>query len=605
MTRWILLTEFFPPEEGGIQRALVTLVSNAGREVTVVTRPVPGADDFDRRQPYEILRKSLFSGRLKPRWLWLAGWLWPRRNQRVVFGHLSAAVAAAWLLRPFGLRYAILVHGQDILSEAHRPGRRWLVARLLRSADWVGVNSSYTGHIVAGFGVASGLIVRTHPAIPDERIQPPTPRTGLALLTVCRLVPRKNVATLIEAVARLKPDYPDLTLDILGDGPDRSRLERLARERGVETEVTFHGRVTEELKNKKLAAARVFIMTPRVLADGTDVEGLGVVYLEAAAAGLPIIASGTGGVTDIVTHGQTGRLVNPESVEEIAAAIRQLMQDEQATRHFVEAAQSRLRQEFTASVRNERFRIQMNQGVRPPKISVVIPVHNHAVTIAQTLQCVIRQTWPASEIIVVDDGSTDRLGDALAPYRSSLRLISQSQRGAPHARNVGAEVATGEFLIFLDADMWLDKRMLERMATALMTHPEASFVYSRFRFGPKGFRLHEFSVEKLRRRNYIHTSSLIRRVDFPGFDQNLRRFQDWDLWLTLSEAGKAGIFIPAELFRVSQGRGGMRASRWQPRILYRLPLLGRGLGNKNIRDYRAAEQVIRAKHGLGDDLSGR
>lgn len=600
--RWLLLTEFFPPEFGGIQSALATIAEAHATGLVVMTKKQLGDQSFDANKKYQVIRRSLFSGRVWPRWSWLIGWLWRHRRdyQQTVFGHFSPAVTAAWILSWIGYRYAVLVHGQDILSEQRRGLRRWLVGPLLRRAAWVGVNSTFTGEIIHRYGVTWSRIVRTHPAVSDELLTLRAEPSGQRLITICRLVPRKNVELVIRAMQALRTDFPNLRYDVVGDGPDRSRLEDLTRELGLESIVTFYGWVVESEKLSLLAKARLAVMVPKQLEQGSDVEGLGIVYLEAAALGLPIIASRTGGIEDIVHDGETGLLVNPDSADELVQAIIRLLNNPEQARELGRAAQALVKAEFVASFRNHLFGWMLNplwQSARP-KVSIILPVYNHAQTIGRTLQSIINQTWQNYEIILVDDGSTDGLAQATQPWRDRLTLIAQPNQGAPVARNSGARQAKGEFLLFIDADTWLHPDMVTTMVQTIATHPSVAYTYSRFRFGPKGFRLHEFSVAKLRQQNYIHTSSLIRTKDFPGFDPDLRRFQDWDLWLTMADQGKLGLFIPLELFRVSQGRGGMKASRWLPRFVYRLPWIGQGGGSTSIRRYREFEKRIRAKHKL-------
>lgn len=604
MKKILLLTEFFPPRFGGIERSCQLMAERWGQDLTVVAPPTGESAAFDQDQPYRVVRRSLFSGRTKPTWLWLFPWL--RQQHRrgaefVIFGHYSSAVGAGWLAKPSGLPYAVLVHGNDLLMEEQRPAHGQSISQMLKSAAWVGVNSAFTAARVQAHGVAWSKIIRTHPAVtgePFEAAETRSPDGAIHLVTVCRLVPRKNVATVIKAVAELQAEFPQLIYDIIGDGPEKNELEKLVDRLGLRPAIIFHGQVDDQKKWELMKQSAVAIMVPDVRQAGSDVEGLGLFFLEAAAMGLPIIASHTGGISDAVKNDVNGLLVDPSSVESISQALRLLLPDQAKRQALGQAGQTMMRQEFTAKVRVGRVvtMIERAHQKSPPLISVVIPAYQSAQTMRQTLESVLAQTWPQMEIIVVDDGSTDDLATAVAPFTDRMRLIRQSNHGAPVARNRGAAAASGEFILFLDADTVLQPEALTDMAVVLQTHPDASYAYSDFRFGPKNFHLFEFSADKIRQQNFIHTTSLMRREHFPGFDPALKRFQDWDLWLTMLAQGRVGLWVPKKLFTVQQRAGGM--STWIPRFVYKLPYIGQGRGNKNIAAYRKAEQVIRVKHRL-------
>lgn len=240
-------------------------------------------------------------------------------------------------------------------------------------------------------------------------------------------------------------------------------------------------------------------------------------------------------------------------------------------------------------------------------ISVIIPTYQHADTIGSCLESVLHQTLQPREIIVIDDGSTDDLYHTVEPFVRKvpkLRCHRQENRGSNPARNRGFELSSGERVIFLDADVVMRPNMLEQLSKALDEHPDAGFAYSAFRFGWKRFRSFPFDADRLRRMNYIHTSALIRREAFPGFDEKIKRFQDWDLWLTMLDGstplttgrGRSGIFVPDELFRVLQVHGRMGISSWRPSFFYKLPWFGRR--PKSVQKYEDARRIILQKHGL-------
>ncbi len=598
MTRYVVLTEFAPPDHGGIQASVDPIIEALGQDVTVIAPQSAAAND--RR-----IVRSLFSGTTWPRWWWLVSWLRLAKKEgleTVIFGHFSGAVLAGWIAKNiFGLPYVILVHGNDLLSEQHRWFTRLFISPVLRQAMFVGVNSSFVENIVSNYGVPHLRIVRSHPFVLASNIPDTVEhKTGSRLITVSRLVARKNIDGLLQAVVEVKKEYPDIHLDIVGDGPERQQLVALTKTLGIEKEVTFHGTVVEATKWQLLRVSNIFIMCPIVREDGVDVEGLGLVYLEASSCGLPIVASDTGGVRDAVQDGITGLLVDSTSTLAMAGVITQLLKDQAMAEKFGWAGRGRVIQEFTDAIRIPRF-LTMLGGIPKavqPLVSIIIPAYNAADTISATLASVKKQSWNNLEVILVDDGSTDDLPSVLQPYATTIKLIRQQNSGAPSARNAGFDQSRGEYVIFLDADIVLEPTAIEKMIVALTTHPDVDFVYSDFYFGWKKFHLFDYSSQKLRQQNYIHTTSLMRREKFPRFDRSLKRFQDWDLWLTMDKRGCRGAWIPETLFRVTPRTAGRGMSTWVPSFMYKLPGIGQGRGNDAIASYRQAEIIIRAKHRL-------
>lgn len=231
-------------------------------------------------------------------------------------------------------------------------------------------------------------------------------------------------------------------------------------------------------------------------------------------------------------------------------------------------------------------------------ISIVIPAYNHASALPKCLQHVFAQTYEPLEVIVVDDGSTDNIEGAIAPFLDRIKFIRQKNMGGNAARNRGWREARGAFLLFCDADAMMRPDMIEKMKNALDKNNDASYAYCTFRFGWKLFPGEAWNPEVLRRVNFVHTTSLVRAQDFPGFDEKIKRFQDWDVWLTMLAQGKRGVMIPDELF-VAEIHGTSRiGTTWLPKIAYAVPWEKIGWMPKRIAKYRAARDIIAKKHGL-------
>jgi glycosyltransferase involved in cell wall biosynthesis len=232
-------------------------------------------------------------------------------------------------------------------------------------------------------------------------------------------------------------------------------------------------------------------------------------------------------------------------------------------------------------------------------ISIIIPVFNQGENLKNCLESILEQTYNKYEVIIVNDGSTDKTAETINEFSAKFKLIGinyknieQENKGAPNARNHGFQAAKGDYVLFCDADAILDKNCLQEMINALQNNPQASFAYSSFHWGDKMFKLEPFNLRKLRQMPYIHTTSLIRYKDFPitGWDESLKRFQDWDLWLSFAAQGSVGTWVDKPLFKVCPG-GTM--SNWLPSFAYKLfPFL------PAVRKYKKALRIVKQKHGL-------
>ncbi len=231
-------------------------------------------------------------------------------------------------------------------------------------------------------------------------------------------------------------------------------------------------------------------------------------------------------------------------------------------------------------------------------ISVIIPVYNHAEHLAEVLDALNRQTYTNFEVVVVDDGS-DRHLDASqfsSNFHFPLTFVRQENAGAPAARNFGFAVSQGDYLLFFDADVIASPEMLAKLFDALQKDPSASYAYSDHYFGVKRFASREFDAEALKKNNYITTMSLMHRMDFVEWDESLKRFQDWDMWLTLLEMGKHGVYVSGFLWRAYPHKGGMSNSL--PSYAYKFPFRYLPWFFGKVRAYERAKRIVQKKHGL-------
>jgi phosphatidylinositol alpha-1,6-mannosyltransferase len=266
-------------------------------------------------------------------------------------GHLGL-----WLQQCVGLPFVVYAHGNEVLASI-KSG--WLKPRLaLQRADRVLANSHYTAGLVRQVGVAPDRVEIVNPGCDIENFRPRSPNIGLrkkllgergasrVLLTVGNLVARKGHDMVIRALPLLRRRFPELTYLIVGEGPERERLSDLAVTGGVREHVVFAGHVPVELLPEIYALSDVFVMPSRAQLDRCDVEGFGLVYLEANACAKPVVAGRSGGISDAVVDGVTGFLVNPEAPEDIAGALARILDDDELGRRLGEQGRSRVVREF-------------------------------------------------------------------------------------------------------------------------------------------------------------------------------------------------------------------------------------------------------------------
>jgi phosphatidyl-myo-inositol dimannoside synthase len=336
--RTLLVTNDYPPQVGGIQRTLEALVRRLPPDRVAVLCPnAEGGDVFDRAAPYPVYRQP-------ERFLWPLPEVRRRLHQAVrSFGAdvvLFGAVYPLALLGPSlaetGTPYLAAAHGFEYwLSIA--PGTHALVRRATARAARVPVMCSAFIARVVRTAVPDNVPVSVmYPGADLEAFRPDLPYRDLTdlhgvsdrplIVCVSRLVARKGQDVLIRAMPRIRRDVPDASLLIVGDGPDRDRLVRLAAD-APNRSVVFAGQVSEGDLPRYYRAGDVFAMPCRSRLGGLEVEGWGNVFLEAAACARPVVVGDSGGARESLAPGETGLLVNGSDVAEVAGAVGSLLAD--------------------------------------------------------------------------------------------------------------------------------------------------------------------------------------------------------------------------------------------------------------------------------------
>ena len=346
----LLVTNDFPPKHGGIQSYLYELWRRLPpTETTVYTTPFPGAAEWDAQQAFRIERSH-------------EKVLLPTQATVRRIDSLARDVGADVIfldpMLPIGLvgpqltaaPYVVVAHGSEITGYARTPGPNLLARRVLRGAAAVVAAGTYpadAARAAAGRPLAGVLIP---PGVDGERFVPVDDATraetrrsfGLdpdrpLVLGVSRLVPRKGFDVVIDAVSTL----PGVQFAIAGAGRDRKRLEKRAG-----GNVRLLGRVSDAELPALYACADIFAMCCRDRWNGLEAEGFGIVFLEAAACGVPAVAGRSGGSHEAVADGETGFVVNPRDVGAVRAAIAQLVEDEELRERMGAAARRRALDEF-------------------------------------------------------------------------------------------------------------------------------------------------------------------------------------------------------------------------------------------------------------------
>jgi phosphatidylinositol alpha-1,6-mannosyltransferase len=353
---------YFPPQTGGISHVMHGVAAALGPERVCCLTGVSAGLGTGRALECGVYRRpEAFHGTRVAQAVALSksvAQIMVRESPRVVqLATLFEGSLGLGLRRWLKLPFVVYAHGNEILDGLKAD---WPKPRLaLRQADRVLAVSEFTANLVKKADVPPERITIVRPGCEVERFRPRDSTLDLRqkllgsrytdqiILTVGGLVPRKGHDMVIRALPRLLRRVPKLTYVVVGDGPARPHLEALATTTGIRDRVVFTGNVADEHLPDMYAVSDVFVMPSREDLDACDVEGFGLVFLEANACGKPVIGGRSGGIADAVVDGVTGFLVDPRDEDDIANSLARVLNDGALAARLGDLGRVRVVREFT------------------------------------------------------------------------------------------------------------------------------------------------------------------------------------------------------------------------------------------------------------------
>lgn len=368
----LLVTNDLGPRAGGIETFILGLLGQLdGSQIVIYTAAQEGSAEFDAAltaQSGAIILRDKRSILIPT----------PAINRRVraVMRHFEseviwfgAAMPLAWmsaLLKRGGARRVIaLTHGHEVWW-AKIPIFRQIFSRSTRSIDVLTYLGDFTREAIAPIVDSSCQMVQIAPGIPLEHFKPAPGSLALikeldlekrrVLVSVGRLVHRKGQDRLLEALPRILLRHPDVVLLLIGVGPRKKKLDQLVKRHHLEGHVRFIGRMSYEKLPEYFRLAELFVMPSRSRLAGLEVEGLGIVYLEASASGIPVLAGASGGAPDAVIAGETGEVVDGRSLDQIAEVVSALLDNPNRLQEMGLAGRKWTQERWSWELWGERFK---------------------------------------------------------------------------------------------------------------------------------------------------------------------------------------------------------------------------------------------------------
>lgn len=371
MQKSLFLSYFFPPENGGIQNYLYNICKRLPKDDVFVWAPVNDkAKEFDLKQGFKIFRKSYNSALRMFRlssldYFFTVRKLLKQNNIKIIHcGHIHPVGMTAYLAKKIlHIPYIVYTHGTEMKEIEDKSGfTKKMMKKVLDEAQNIVVTTDFMrDYIVAKFGfsrdenILAQKFIKIPPGVNSEIFHPLDflkikQRFGLEnqkiILTCGRLVPRKNHENVIKAMPSVLKRAPNTKYYIIGKGQTLEKLRLLIKNLNLQDKVKILTNISNKDLNFYYNLCDVFIMPSKEILDKKDIEGFGLVYLEANACKKPVVAGNIGGVSEAVLDGQTGILVNPENIADITQAIVKILRNDELAADLGNFGYERVLREF-------------------------------------------------------------------------------------------------------------------------------------------------------------------------------------------------------------------------------------------------------------------
>ncbi|MFH1878117.1 MAG: glycosyltransferase [Candidatus Omnitrophota bacterium] len=371
----LCISSEYPPVAGGISTHIYNLWKRLPEDEIIILTVKNKTPFSDGRR--NVIRRSYPSGGGRAarffRTLLLVVHVFRVSNSRNIRKNhcaqvLSSGLAGLVMKKLKRVPYIVYVYSADILEFSKDPVTGYMLRVILSGSERIIANSNFTKTVVTGRALAApDKVIVSTPGVDSGIFNPAKGDGGIRkklgikddekmILSVSRLAERKGHDNVIKALSGIVKDYPGFVYVIAGDGPKKKELEALAGRENLQDRVIFAGEIGYGDLVNYYNACDVFILVPRYIPEAGDVEGFGIVFLEAGACGKPVIAGNSGGVPEAVADGVSGILVEPEDVPRIEEALLRFLRDEDYARETGENGRRRANSEFAWDTRAEALR---------------------------------------------------------------------------------------------------------------------------------------------------------------------------------------------------------------------------------------------------------